>query len=83
MTSWIANNWADHPELRRPVIWATGPRSPEEIFVASVDGQRWTIRLNDFPEEPLYTLFVEGRPILHFDEWPRWPGAWSERPPSP
>jgi hypothetical protein len=83
MSSVIANDWEDHPEIRRPVRWVTGPRSPEEVFVASVDGQHWAIRLNDFPDEPLYTLFVNGRTVLHFDDWPEWPGAWSEPPPFP
>lgn len=42
---------------------------------ASVGGQAWTLRLNDFPEERLYTLFVAGLPVGDFDDFP--PG-WSK-----
>ena len=69
--------------MRRQVAWATGPASPEEIFVASVEGSRWTIRLNDFPDEPLFTLMISGQAVLHFDDWPEWPGGWGVRPPFP
>ena len=80
---WIENNWDDHPQLRRTVVWRTGPASPQKMFVATVDGARWTVRLNDFPDEPLYTLMIDGAVILHFDDWPDWPDAWGERPRSP
>jgi hypothetical protein len=83
MAEWIANNWADHPRLRRKVAWRAAGESSPEVFVAAVDGERWTIRLNDFPEEPLYTLLIDGLVILHFDDWPQWPDAWGERPPFP
>ena len=35
----------------------------------------WTIRLNDFPSEPLYTLFIDGEQIGSFDDWP---SLWSK-----
>mgnify|MGYP000984759927 CR=1 FL=1 len=28
------------------------------------------LRLNDYPEEPMYTLLVNGEVIESFDEWP-------------
>ena len=41
---------------------------------ADVDGQKWTLRLNEWPEEPLaYTLMIGGREVLNFNEWP---SAW-------
>ena len=60
---------ADHSPRERGVTWAqTGdPRYP---FAATVDGQRWTVYLGEFPEEPLYTLLVDGQPAESFDTWP-------------
>ena|SRR5579864_6528079 len=30
----------------------------------------WSLRLNDFPEEHLYTLLINGRSAGSFDDWP-------------
>ncbi len=52
-------------------------RAALSVFVpyqATVEGATWVLRLNDFPAEPMYTLFVEGREIGSLDDWPR---AWS------
>ncbi|MFD7700678.1 hypothetical protein [Streptomyces caelestis] len=38
---------------------------------ATREAQQWVVlRLNDFPEHPLYTLFVDARPIGDFDDVP-------------
>lgn len=58
------------------VAWRRGPDA-EWIADAEVEGRRWQVRLGDFPAEPLYTLVVDGEPLLSFDEWP---AAW-RRPP--
>ena len=42
-------------------------------YQANVDGQRWDLQLNDFPAEMLYTLLIDGIPIMSFDDWP---SAW-------
>jgi len=43
-------------------------------FAATVDGERWRVRLNEFPEEPsLYTLIVDGEVVEELMEWPK---AW-------
>jgi hypothetical protein len=39
-------------------------------YITRVNGRRWHIRVNNFPDEPAYTLIVYGREILHFNEWP-------------
>jgi hypothetical protein len=53
----------------RPISWRrTG--SAEHPYEAEVDGRRWTIRVNDFPAERLYTLFVEGEPVEDLEAWP-------------
>lgn len=48
---------------------------PEHPFSATVDGERWSIRLNDFPAEPLYSLLIDGEAVADFDDWPE---AWSK-----
>ncbi len=56
----------------RAVAWRrTG--SAVTPFEAHVDGRRWTVRVNDFPAEPLYTLLVDGDPQQDLDAWP---AAW-------
>ncbi len=32
-------------------------------------GELLKLRINDFPEEPLYTLFVNGEEVCDFDDW--------------
>ncbi|GAA1950658.1 hypothetical protein [Kitasatospora viridis] len=32
-------------------------------FAARADGQWWVLRLNGFPDHPLYTLFIGGRVV--------------------
>ena len=47
----------DH--LARPVEWRrTGV--PVFVHAARVDGAWWVLRLNGFPDHPLFTLFVGG-----------------------
>lgn len=51
--------------------------STDYLMMAEVGSSRWRIRLNDFPAEPLYTLFVDGRAIIDFNDWP---SGWKDRP---
>ena len=39
-------------------------------YLATVGNSQWRLRLNDFPEEPLFTLFIEDGEWGHFDDWP-------------
>ena len=39
-------------------------------YNALVNSNIWTIRTNDFPNEPLYTLLIDGIDIGYFDNWP-------------
>ncbi len=54
------------------VVWShTG--DGEFPYEADVHGRRFTIRVNDFPAEPLYTLIADGRELLDLEDWPsRW-----------
>ncbi|MFE6907686.1 hypothetical protein [Streptomyces erythrochromogenes] len=40
------------------------------VHAARVDGRWWVLRLNDFPEHPLHTLFVDGRHVADLDDDP-------------
>jgi hypothetical protein len=57
----------------RPVAWRR-TASAEHPYEADVDGQRWTVRVNDFPAEALYTLLVDGAPVEDVEAWP---AAWT------
>lgn len=56
----------------REITWRA-TKSAEVPYEAEVDGQRWAVRVNDFPAEPLYTLLVDGARVLDLEDWPR---AW-------
>ena len=66
----IANDWLQHPKLLRPVPWRTASGKEHIMFEAEVEGLHWTIRLNDFPDEPAYTVLIDGDEVMHFDDWP-------------
>ncbi len=57
-------------EINQSVTWqATG--DGEFPFKAEVNGERWQIRVNDWPDEAtVYSLIVGPRAIHHFDSWP-------------
>lgn len=39
-------------------------------YTAEVGGQTYTIRINDFPAEPLYTLISNGAELMDLEDWP-------------
>ncbi len=55
-----------------PVSWKK-TNDPEFPFEALVNGKCWKLRLNDFPQQLLYTLFIDDREEESFDLWPQ---AW-------
>ena len=55
--------------LEAQVDWSrTG--DPEFPFEASIASRSWRIRINDFPEQPLFTLLVDGTEVGDIEEWP-------------
>ncbi|MFJ9523769.1 hypothetical protein ACIRPK_36820 [Kitasatospora sp. NPDC101801] len=42
-------------------------------YAARADGRWWVLRLNDFPEHPLHTLFIDAQVIGDMDDVP---AAW-------
>jgi hypothetical protein len=69
----IADNWSDLPGLSDKVVAWQETQDSRFPYRATVDQQDWQLRMNDFPDEPLYTLFIEGREIIHFTKRP---SAW-------
>ena len=55
--------------LNRPLVWQR-TEDPIDRYKTLVDGQHWLVRINDFPEEPMYTLFICEEEIVSFDDWP-------------
>ena len=55
--------------LTMPIIWKSAANA-EFPWIALVDGRVLVIRVNDFPAEPLYTLFIDDTPAAHLEEWP-------------
>lgn len=45
--------------LARPIEWRRTD-APAFVFAARMDDAWWVLRLNGFPDHPLYTLFVAG-----------------------
>jgi hypothetical protein len=57
--------------LLTPVKWRRDTDDPEFLWNAEVGKETWRVRVNDFPKEHLYTLFVDGNELGSFDEWPQ------------
>lgn len=69
----IFPNWKE-----KPVVWEhTG--DGEFPYRAQVEGQSFIIRINDFPDEPLYTLIIDDEEFENIEDWP---APWV-RPPTP
>jgi hypothetical protein len=58
--------------LRTLVTWS--PTGDALIpWKARVEDQTWSLRVNDFPEERLYSLLIDGKEVETLDAWPpRW-----------
>ena len=77
----ISDNWDEHPELLHSVAWATADgREPCIVFETVMETHKWRVRVNDFPDEPAFTLLVDGGEVIHFDEWPK---IWGVMPHCP
>ncbi|GAA0725940.1 hypothetical protein Drose_17970 [Dactylosporangium roseum] len=61
-----------------PIRWQRSGDG-EFPYHAEVDGRVLTVRVNDFPVAPLYTLLVDGAELADLDDWPQ---VW-QRPPVP
>lgn len=58
--------------LARPLTWHP-TSNPFHPWATEVDGTRWQIRINDFPDELLYSLIINEVSSGNFHDWPQ---AW-------
>jgi len=54
--------------LAEKIVWRKTP-DLKHPYVAEVEGEKCIIRLNDFPDEHLYTLIVNEVEVADFDDW--------------
>ena len=57
------------PLLKTAVTWEKTP-DVDHPYRALVGKALWRIRLNEFPDRALYTLFVEDKEVGDIEEWP-------------
>ena len=43
---------------------------PDTPWRSQLNGHNLAVRMNDFPEQPLYSLLVDGQVAADFDDWP-------------
>ncbi len=64
-------------KMRLPIRWRK--TDVPYVFNATIDGELFTLRLNDFPAEPLCT-FTYGDTQMHLDDFPEsWILPWREK----
>lgn len=56
--------------LKVDATWSK-TNDPTALWSARVGAETWSVRVNDFPEENLYTLCVNDEELGSFDDWPR------------
>ncbi len=55
--------------VNRKIEWQK-TEDPDFPYEAIVDEKRWRLRINDFPEERLYTLFIDNLQLFNLDDLP-------------
>jgi hypothetical protein len=55
--------------LELPIVWAVKD-AEARLLCACVGGREYLLRINDFPDEPAYTLIVDGEEVREFDDRP-------------
>jgi len=59
--------------LGMPISWSN-TTDLDTPWRASLGGLNLAVRMNDFPDETLYSLLVDDKVVAEFDDWPP---AWS------
>ncbi len=61
--------WSEAEIATIPVTWSRAENT-DFPYQARIGASLWRLRLNDFPLEPLFTLFIDDKEIAHLDDWP-------------
>ncbi len=56
--------------LAKELSWEP-TKDPMHPWTIEVDGARWSVRINDFPDELFYGLIVDGAHVGDFHDWPK------------
>lgn len=56
-------------KLAREISW-TSSGDPIHPWAAEVDGNSWRVRINDFPDELMYSLLINDENAGDFHDWP-------------
>lgn len=78
MRSMNEDNWALAPGAsEKRLSWEEDDSFEGVVFRAVVGDDEWFVRVNDFPDEPAFTLFFGEEMKLHFNNWPApWTRPW-------
>ena len=63
-------NLAIGPHLAREITW-NWTDNPHHPWSADVGGENWRVRINDFPDDLMYTLIIGEDEIASFHDWPQ------------
>ena len=55
--------------INQKALWKE-TNNPKYPFEANIKGKHWRLRINDFPEQHLYTFFVNDLEIFDIDDPP-------------
>jgi len=61
--------WSQHPELLRAVTFRK-INEGIDLYIANVENSIWKIKLNNFPDEPIYTICIDEKSVMSFNDWP-------------
>jgi len=56
-------------KLAQNLTWQS-TSDPLHPWSAEVDGNQWQVRINDFPDELMYSLLIDGETAGDFHDWP-------------
>lgn len=59
------------PRLAKVKVSYSSTDDPEYPLVVNKGGKIWKIRVNEFPDLPLYTLLINDEEVMDFDNWPK------------
>ena len=66
----MTNDVEDLEELIKMLIEWHETENVDFPYQVQINGSTLKIRINDFPDEPLFSLFRDGKHVADFDDWP-------------